>query len=67
MTTQAETFFQTEFKRREDLINDVKFREVAIKAAKAIGITAEEWNANKMAYLLFFANEFCSLENSLTK
>jgi hypothetical protein len=65
MTTQD--FINTEWQRRESLVIDINFRKVAMKAAKEIGITAKEWNENKMALLLYFANEFCSIENKLGK
>ena len=56
---------QSEFKRRTDLIDNPEFRKLAVKAAKELGITAEEWNTNKVALLMFFANELCSIENKL--
>lgn len=56
---------QSEFKRRTDLIENPKFRELAVKAAKELGITEEEWNNNKVALLMFFANQLCSIENKL--
>ena len=63
MTTQVT--IQTEFKRREDLINDLNFRKVCAKHAEKIGITSKEWNDNKISILMFFANEFCGVENKL--
>jgi len=54
---------QSEFKRRTDLIENPEFRKLAVKAAKELGITAKEWNTNKVALLMFFANEFCAIEN----
>ena len=56
---------QSEFKRRTDLIDNPEFRKLAVKAAKELGITAEEWNTNKVALLMFFANQLCSIENKL--
>ena len=54
---------QSEFKRRTDLIENPEFRKLAVKAAKELGITAQEWNTNKVALLMFFANQFCAIEN----
>ena len=61
MTTQVT--IESEMKRRMDLVEDPKFRQIAIETAKKMGITAEEWNANKAGLLLMFANEICRIEN----
>ena len=61
MNTQVT--IESELKRRMDLVEDPKFRQIAIEAAKKLGITAEEWNTNRAGLLLMFANEICSLEN----
>ena len=61
----ATEFIQKEYKRRTDLIEDVKFREMCIELAKKLGITADEWNENKATLLLYFANECCAIENKL--
>ena len=55
---------QSEFKRRTDLIENPEFKKLAVKAAKELGITAEEWNTNRAALLMFFANQFCAIENN---
>ncbi len=55
--------FQSEWKRRQDLIDNPKFRESCIEVAKKLGVTAEEWNANKVYFILYFANEMCAREN----
>jgi hypothetical protein len=60
---EAKQFIKAELKRREDLINDIDFRELCAKHAKQIGITLDEWNKNKMPILMYFANEFCRIEN----
>jgi hypothetical protein len=54
---------KAEYKRRTDLVNDVKFRKQCVKMAKALGITADEWNKEKVHIMLIFANKFCQLEN----
>jgi hypothetical protein len=54
---------KAEYKRRTDLVNDVNFRKQCVKMAKALGITADEWNKDKVHIMLFFANKFCQLEN----
>ena len=56
-------FIKAELKRREDLVMDIEFRKIVAKHAEKIGITADEWNNNKMPILLYFANQFCSIEN----
>lgn len=60
-------FFNAEWNRRESLINDLEFRKVAVKIVKKMGISAKEWNENKMLILMHLANEFCSLENKKNK
>jgi hypothetical protein len=62
---ESKTFIKKEFKRREDLINDLNFRKLCADYAEKIGITSDEWNKNKMFLLLFYANEFCKIENNL--
>ena len=62
-TNNMKTNFENEWQRRMDLIQDIKFRELCIKYSKKIGITADEWNKNKAGILLYFANEFCAIEN----
>lgn len=54
---------KAEYKRRTDLVNDVNFRKQCVKMAKALGITAEEWNKEKVHIMLLFANKVCELEN----
>jgi len=61
MTTKQ--MIKAEYKRRTDLVNDVNFRKQCVKMAKALGITADEWNKDKVHIMLFFANKFCQLEN----
>jgi hypothetical protein len=62
---ENQNFFESEWKRRENLVMDVNFRKLAIKAAKKLGITANEWNQNKLVLLLYFANQFCSIEDKI--
>jgi hypothetical protein len=54
---------KAEYKRRTDLVNDVNFRKQCVKMAKALGITADEWNKDKVHIMLIFADKFCQLEN----
>jgi len=42
---------------------DIEFRKIARKIAVQMGITAKEWNANKMSILMHIANEFCGIED----
>lgn len=58
---------KAELKRRTDLVECLEFRKSSIELAKKLGITAKEWNENKMLILLMFANEFCAIENKLNK
>lgn len=62
---ENQNFFETEWKRRENLVMDIKFRKAAVKAAKSMGITAKKWNENKAVLLLFFANQYCAIENKI--
>lgn len=59
--------FNSEFKRREDLISNAEFRATCAQYAQKVGITSEEWNTNKMGILMMIANEVCGLENKMTK
>lgn len=61
MTMQE--FIQNENNLRIKLVEDVKFRELCIKACKELGISANEWNENKMAICLFLANEIIAKDN----
>jgi hypothetical protein len=61
MTTRE--MIKIEYKRRTDLVNNLAFRKDCVKMAKALGITSEEWNKDKVHLLLFFANKVCQLEN----
>lgn len=56
-----------ELKRREELVMDENFRKKCIEFCKEIGITAKEWNENKMAICLMIANRFCKFEDELKK
>lgn len=42
----------------EELAQNPNFIAASIETAKKIGITAEEWNANKVAILMMFANKY---------
>jgi len=54
---------ESETKRRTDLVNDENFRIKCSKIAKDIGISAEEWNSNRVVICLMLANQFCEIEN----
>ena len=54
---------ESEMQRRMDLINNPKFVKSCVESAKKLGITAQEWNQNKVGILMFFANEICGMEN----
>ena len=59
----ATEMIKSEYKRRTDLVNNLAFRKDCVKMSKALGITSEEWNKDKVHLLLFFANKVCELEN----
>ena len=61
---ESKEFMQAEWNRRMDLVNDIKFRETCAEGAKELGITSKEWNTNRAAILLMFANKFCAIENN---
>jgi hypothetical protein len=61
MTTTE--IIKAEYKRRTDLVEDINFRKQCVKMAKALGITADEWNKDKVHIMLIFANKICQLEN----
>lgn len=61
MTTQE--FISNENDIRTKLVNDPKFLELCIKCLKQMGISAQEWNENKMSIALYFANEFIAKDN----
>ena len=42
----------------EELAQNPTFIAAAIETSKKLGITAEEWNANKVAILMTFANKY---------
>ena len=65
MTTAAQDFINAEMKRRTDLVESEEFRNKCVEVAKKLGITPKEWNENKAAILLFMANEYCKIENTL--
>jgi len=64
---ETKNFIKTEYQRRLDLVNDVNFRKSCVELVKKLGITDEEWNENKAMLLLYFANEFCGIENKINK
>ena len=61
--TTAQEFIKKEMDLRLKLVHNPNFINDCIKIAKKMGITAEEWNNNKAALLLFMANEAISKDN----
>lgn len=59
---QAKQFIENEMNLRVKLVNDPKFIKQSVEVAKRIGITANEWNENKAAILLYFANETLKID-----
>ena len=64
---KATEIIKSELKRRTELVECLEFRKQAVKIAEKLGITANEWNKNKVAILMMLANEFCKIENQLSK
>jgi len=60
---KTQVTFNSEIKRREDLINNAEFRAMCAEYVQKVGITSEEWNSNKAGILMMIANEVCGLEN----
>ena len=56
-------FIQNEMSLRTKLVEDINFRKICIKVCKQLGISAKEWNANKMAICLYLANEVIAKDN----
>jgi hypothetical protein len=63
--TTAQISIESELQRRFELIENSDFRLKCSKLAEQIGISAKEWNENKAAILLYFANQYCKVENEL--
>jgi hypothetical protein len=60
---------QTEWNRRQELIEQESFRVMAADIAREMGVPADLWNNDsefKVAFLLKIANDYCALENKLT-
>ena len=58
---------ESEWARREELINSESFRLKAIEFCKQLGISAQEWNQNKAGILMYLANEACKIQNEIGK
>ena len=54
----------TLFNEIETIVTDSKFIALAAKTAQKLGIPAEEWNNNKMLYLIMFAQEILNRDNN---
>ena len=54
---------ENEMALRTKLVNDDNFKVLCIEACKKLGISAKEWNENRMAICLFFANEMIGKDN----
>lgn len=63
MTTAQ--MIDAEFQRRVELVENPEFISKMVVLAKQIGISANEWNENKAAILMMFANQYCQLQNEL--
>lgn len=59
----AKDFISNEMDLRMKLIESSEFIQTAIKVAKQMGITADEWNNNMGMILLLFANEVIGIDN----
>lgn len=59
----AKDFISNEMNLRMKLIESPEFIQTAIKVAKQMGITADEWNNNMGMILLLFANEVIGIDN----
>jgi len=57
-----EMTIKSEFKKIEDMINDINFRKFAVKFCKEIGISAKEWNENKIGILTMLALKAYEIE-----
>ena len=62
--TEAQNYIDKALQRRFDLVENEEFRKAAVELAKKLGVTAKEWNENKIDILLHFANEYCGIEDS---
>jgi hypothetical protein len=51
----------------ENIAMDPEFIKIAANIAQQMGITAEEWNKNKVAYLLMWAKEVWKKDNKIVK
>ena len=60
---EADAFINEEMEIRKRLVEDVKFRELCVKVCKELGITAAEWNANRVGICLYIANQFIGIDN----
>lgn len=61
--TETKDFISNEMNLRMKLIESPEFIQTAIKVAKQMGITADEWNNNMGGILLLFANEVIGIDN----
>ena len=59
----AKDFISNEMNLRMKLIESPEFIQTAIKVAKQMSITADEWNNNMGMILLLFANEVIGIDN----
>lgn len=63
----AKEFISNEMNLRMKLMENPEFVQTAIKVAKQMGITADEWNQNMGGILLLFANEIIGIDNKSGK
>ena len=52
------------FNQIESIVTDSNFIALSAETAKKLGIPAEEWNKNKMLYLIMFAQEMLNRDNA---
>ena len=65
--SQGQQFVEKKLKSIFDLAQDPNFIKTSIQAAKDLGMTAKEWNDNKAAILLMFANEIVAIDRRQEK
>ena len=63
MKNNTQEFIKNELWLRRKLYNTPEFIKESIKIAKALGVTAEQWNENKELILMHIANEIIGLDN----
>lgn len=52
------TYTNTQIEKFFTIIHNTRFQQDAIKMAKAVGVTAEIWNQDQLAHLMYWAVQF---------